>query len=89
MDSIEDQRDDIVDVRGVWMIGAVDLQGWQIKKQVHLRRFRACSSRPGPWTEVDQGQRNGLNVADIKRPLASAMEVVPAGNRAVMNPEGS
>ena len=91
-------------VGGVWMIGAVNVEKDKFhpmsKASIDLQnRFAILADIEGEQITdicaVESAEKltreSGLefNVADVKKPLASAVRVVQAGNRVVMDEEGS
>ena len=89
-----------VDMGGVWVIGAVEaIGGHRIKTR---NRFQALTEESEDDIEdevnvmgVDPAQARTrmsameFNVAEVKKPLASAAKVVKAKNRIVLDEEGS
>ena len=91
-----DVRDDM-EVGGVWMIGAV---GVDVKSKLKVHNMfhvlkpdvdddviEMCAIDEG--RKLTRGSAMGFNVVDVKKPLASAVKVVRAGNRVVLEPEGN
>ena len=79
---------------GVWAIGSVETRGVFPKT---YNRYQALMAEDGEEVEVHAVEArswtrtSGLifNVADVRKPLAAAAKVVEAGNRVVLDPEGS
>jgi hypothetical protein len=93
-----------VAVGGVWMVGAVNVEKVKVKgKAKSITDIQNRFSIFGESGEEHNAEicaveiahtltrESGLdfNVADVKKPLASAVRVVRAGNRVVMDEEGS
>ena len=92
----ENENSDEVEVGGVWMIGAVD--GKRISMTETSNRFHALDDEDsvdinvvegGPGDKLTRVSAMNFNVTDVKKPLASAVKVVKAGSKVVLNPGGS
>jgi hypothetical protein len=101
--SVDDEPEEEVPIGGVWMIGAVEAtwdgagvdDDWKVVgRKGSLKKTRASSTEQVMIAEVETDQKewtraSGMmfHVADVAKPLASAVKVCEAGNRIVMDPE--